>query len=541
MKTIMLVDDNALSIEGIEKNIDWDKLKANVVAVRYDGKSAIEALKSTPVDIIISDIEMPDLDGISMSKLALAYNPLIKVILISAYDRFDYAKRALRIGVFDYIEKPIDYLYLAEKIQSACLAIDQEQKNMELLKASRPAMVEKFFNDLLHCSGKEAAFHLTSYLEYLELDLNYRYYSAVIFTIENASELKSEAGIQQYEMILYRLHDAIAGPCKIFDRIYLQKGFDGLTLILCQNSSHSSHVLQGIHKAASSVVETYQDSNISLNVGIGNIVTSLWNLGLSYESARHALEYRFFFPQKYIFDTREAFGKNLSLEPFSDTREEELIRLICKKDYQAMEGWIKEFSADLTQKYQAKNFIFVRIYSLLGRILKFLYELNIDPCDLEEKIITAYASLNHFNTSEQFFAWLYEICTMACQKLDTSLKTYHDQLCESVLCFIRENYENSALSLNDIAKYANVSPAYLSALFKKNRQVSISDTITTCRIDSACQYLKNSNLSLKEISEKCGYANQYYFSTSFKKKLGISPSSYREADSNRIALPPVKE
>lgn len=528
MKKIMLVDDNALSVEGIERNIDWAALGAKVVHVRYDGRSAMEAMKQEPVDIIISDIEMPDLDGISMSRLASQINPLIKVILISAYDRFDYARNAIRIGVYDYIEKPIDYAYLTEKIRGACALIDQEQKNLELLKASRPAMTEKFFNDLLHYTGREAAFHLTSYMEYLDLDLNYRFYAAVLFDVENAASLKHELGIAQYEMLLYRLRDTVREHSRIFDRTYLLKGFDGLELIICQNSSSAAHVLQSMHKTAAGIVEQFQDAGISLNVGIGNIVSDLWSMNLSHESARHALEYRFFFPQKNIFDTREALGHNLSLEPFSDSREDELIRLICQKDYEAMERWIKDFSADLISKYQARDFIFVRIYTLLGRILKFLYELNIETKDLEEKITQTYARLDDFSTSEQFFSWLNEICGLACRKLDSSLKTYHDQLCESVLSYIRSNFDNSGLCLNDIARFANVSPSYLSALFKKNMKMSISDTITTARIEAACQYLKNSALTLKEISEKCGYANQYYFSTAFKKNKGVSPSAYRE-------------
>lgn len=91
------------------------------------------------------------------------------------------------------------------------------------------------------------------------------------------------------------------------------------------------------------------------------------------------------------------------------------------------------------------------------------------------------------------------------------------------------NFETNTLCLNDIARHANISPAYLSSLFKKVSGQSISDTITALRIESACHYLESTSLSLKEISTKCGYTNQYYFSNSFKKKLGMSPSAYREA------------
>ncbi len=104
MKKIMLVDDNALSVEGINKNIDWTALDAEVTHIKYSGLSALEALKETAVDIIISDIEMPDLDGIDMSRQVITDNPFIKIILISAYDKFEYAKNAIRIGVYDYID-----------------------------------------------------------------------------------------------------------------------------------------------------------------------------------------------------------------------------------------------------------------------------------------------------------------------------------------------------------------------------------------------------------------------------------------------------
>ena len=98
MKKVMIVDDNCLTAEGIEKNIDWKSLDANVVAVKYNSLSALDTLKSSHVDLIISDIEMPDLDGISLSQKAQEIQPFIKVILVSAYDKFEYAKRAIRLG-----------------------------------------------------------------------------------------------------------------------------------------------------------------------------------------------------------------------------------------------------------------------------------------------------------------------------------------------------------------------------------------------------------------------------------------------------------
>ena len=270
-----------------------------------------------------------------------------------------------------------------------------------------------------------------------------------------------------------------------------------------------------------------------VNIGIGSVEKDLWNSFLSHERALHALEYRFFFPQKNIFDSKEALGKNLSLEPFSETKADELIRLFCQKDFVTIEKWLKNYSHELINKYSSKSLIFFHIYTLLGKILKFLYELNIDTQDIEEQIKDTYTKLDTFKTGDQFFAWLREICLSVHNKLDISLNTYHDKLCNSVERYIKEEYSDNNLSLNDIAEHVNVSPTYLSALYKNNRGLSISDTIASNRIENACLFLEGSNLPLKEISDKCGYANQYYFSTSFKKHMGLSPSAYRKKRKNQ--------
>lgn len=380
MKTVMIVDDNYLSVEGIIKNINWEQLDARVLHVAYSGESALEALRLAPVDLIISDIEMPNLDGISMSSVALSMNPLVKIILISAYDKFEYAKQAIRLGVCDYIEKPVDYQYLTEKVKNAFSSIDRERRNMEL----------------------------------------------------------------------------------------------------------------------------------------------------------YALKYRFFFPHKNIFDARETPGQEFSLLSISDSREEELISLLCQKNLPAVDTWLHDFFEDLSRKCLAKNILFIRIYSLLGRILKFLYELNIDTSELESEIVSVYNRFDRFDTYEQFYQWMSRFCSLVCQKLDTSQNTYHNQICELAVGYIRENFEDHTLCLNDIARHVNVSPAYLSALYRKNTGQSISDTIASFRIEEACRYLTESNLSLKDISSRCGYANQYYFSNSFKKKLGISPSAYRESKKTSV-------
>lgn len=426
------------------------------------------------------------------------------------------------------LQKTLDYHYLTEKIKNAFTDIDRTQKNTELVKASRPVMTEKFFHDLLHYPGEDPATHLSQYLKYLDLRSDYDFFDVLILETE-PDPAKSELDFTQYQIQLLNILNLVKEEMEIFDNVFYLKEFSGIVCIIGQNSKHPQHFLQVIHQVASTIVESCKNNVLSLNIGIGSLADSIWKLPVSFASASHSLKYLFFFPHKNIFDAREALGKELNLLSFSENTDEELIRLICSKDMTAIEEWITCYFQNLLGQVQDKNLVFIRIYSLLGRILKFLYEMNLDTGDLEREIIQVYTRFDSFRTYEQFVKWLTQLCASVCEKMDSSLQNYHNQIYTMALGYIRENFETNTLCLNDIARHANISPAYLSSLFKKVSGQSISDTITALRIESACHYLESTSLSLKEISTKCGYTNQYYFSNSFKKKLGMSPSAYREA------------
>lgn len=528
MKKVLIVDDNYLSAEGIEKNIDWQSLGAEVAQVCYNATTALCAMSETPVDLIISDIEMPDMDGITMGKAILDNYPNVKIILISAYDKFEYAKRALRLGALDYIEKPIDYNYLVEKIQNAFAAADREEKNRNLIRQSKPLLIDKFFRQLLYTPSNDAEALLASDLAYLQLDLTFSFYNVITLELENAREFKETYGIERFQVELLNMRDLIQEYMSVFSFTYLIDNFNGYFCVLGQNSSNPNHFLQASHKILSMLTENCQKTGLSVNAGIGSVVTDLWQLNHSFESSARALEYRFFFPHKNVFDGREALGQDFSFSEINEIQESELIRLICKKELAPIDAWLENFTNSLIDNFHVKNHAFVQIYILLGKLLSFSYELNLDTSDLEKRIVHVYNNMDQFRTSEEVCRCLKELCHLVCQKMDHSFNDYHKKLCDSVISYVGANYMNNTLCLNDIARETNVSPAYLSALFKKHTGNSISDLITTRRIEAACRYLQTTNLTLKEISSKCGYANQYYFSSSFKKKMGTSPSAYRE-------------
>ena len=371
MKKVILADDNYIVSEGIKMNVEWNRLEAEVVFTAQNGQEVLEYMKVNGVDLIITDIEMPNIDGITLSREAMKLNPHVKIILISAYDKFEYAKQAVRLGVCDYIEKPIDYIFLCEKIKNAFDAIDREQRNLSILKESRQLMVTKFFQDLLYYSPEKLSENFEKYIEYLELKTDYSNFNIIKLEIESDSLLGESDGVLTYQMEILNLSDIFMTKCEVFDSVHCIQDLNNLIFIIAQNSRTPAHFQYVIHKVVSAFMDSCRNSVLNVSIGIGTVVDSLWKLHVSYENACHALKYRFFYPHKNIFDALEATGKEFSLLSFSDSSEEELISLLCKKDSEAIKDWLEKFFKNLSMKYENKNLMFIRIYSLLGTILKF--------------------------------------------------------------------------------------------------------------------------------------------------------------------------
>lgn len=413
-------------------------------------------------------------------------------------------------------------------IHNALDMLAKERRNLEIMKQSRPVMVDNFFNTLLHSSNDEARYALSNYIDYLQLNIDYHFFQAIVIRIQNALDIKENFGIEEYHIRLMSMSDTIRELYhETFSLVHTISTFDEIALLIGHNYSNQKYFYSTSYDLLTEFVSIYKNSFFDINIGVGNIVKCLWSLSASYTNATKSLEYRFFFPQKDIFAISDTTDQNSSVELFDVSGNEELVQLLCKKDYDGIKKWILNFSDELIQSHKNKQFIFLRIYQLLGHLLKFLCDMGIESNDLEHDIIQTYQHLDSFSTSTEIFQWLSCLCQTICEKISLSMKSHQEHVCTATMDYIKTHYQENTLCLNEIADNVNISPAHLSALFKKQCQQNISDLITDVRIEAACNLLKNTNLSLKEISFKVGYSNQYYFSSCFKKKTGKTPSAYR--------------
>lgn len=524
-KHALLIDDNILLTEALKQNINWNSLDTVVTHILHDALQVQDILNCEHVDIIISDIRMPGLSGLEMARQVLSQYPNIKIILISAYEDFQYVQEAIRLGAFDYIEKPIDEAYLYQILEKACVQIDLDKKIQQQLNASKPAMKEKFFHDILRRSAGDAIYHYKEYPGFLDISIDNKYHLCIYIKISNSGKLKAQFGLEKYYLDLLTLENSIHEAFSGFPLCYLMHNGSSLILILGRSFSDTEVFMNMVDQKLRKYFS--QPVRFSLTIGVGTPVTSFWNLRQSYESARLALDYRFFLPEENMFYyqdiPKETFTPDINLESKSSI----LINFICKNQKDELKGFINELYDEYLELHINKNSLFFSIFDIAGKLLGFLYKMGVEPSSLDPELLRNCGDPRHFSTSRELFDWLYSLCSMACDKLDSSVSHYQKRLAAMVDHYILEHYSEQELGLNQLAAHVNVSPNHLSATYKKITGRNIIDAIGDARISNARKLLLNSTLTMKEISEKTGFSNQYYFSACFKKITGHSPSTYR--------------
>lgn len=523
----ILVDDNPHIVEGIKKAIRWKKLGVNLVATFVDVFEAKSILERQHINLIITDINMPGLNGLELYREIRKIKRPPVVIFISGYDNFTYAREAVRLGAFDYVEKPIDYDYLERIISKAVNSIREEESNRELLERSIPAMTANFFHDLLHCNSDESRYFLSDSVSYLSIPSSLSHYICSVIKITNDISLRKEMGIDNYHLKLISIQEKFTRALSSFDLTYVIGNRNQFVYVIGSDESVPD-LLTGLNRKIEIIIESETERNWFFNIGIGSVQSSIWDLNLSYNDAKQALKYHFFLPQKSIFDIRDYKGKTPAPLFLTSFQESELLRLLSYKDLDGLRVFLNNVSGKLARNFSDTNDIYLFAYDIMTKAMRFLADMSINVDEIRSEMQSFHESLPGFQNLRDLTDQVYHICVKVCRLLDQSSSSYHAKLNERIQDYIKAHFEENDLGLATISAYVNISPSYLSALYKKINGVGISVAISDFRIEMAESLLINSSLSIKSISEKVGFKSQYYFSACFKKKTGKTPTSYRE-------------
>lgn len=524
---VVLVDDEEDVRISIERKLDWNSLGFELVGSVNNGEEALELTEQMHVDVVMTDIKMPYMDGLTLcAKLKENYKNT-KVVLYSGFDDFEFAREAVHLEAEEYLLKPIgakDLENVFRKIKENLDKEFDERRNLKTLndyyQKSLPMMREHVLAGMLE--GKITETQAEAFIQSYAMGFSSSYYCVAIL-VGNASIGDNEFETGQMMMFSLKnltedyLKDSIQG----YTFMYL-----GCVVVIAQLQEKKQIHDFVYHMDQVCKIGTHM-LKMKVNAGIGHSYSQLSQIALSYEEAKTAVDYRIFEESGqtiYINDVEPKTKGTILQESQGISRIIHEIKFGTEKELCAsVADYIQELKA-----YKATVQMYQLIFmEMLTELLKLLRSYQLDMIEVFGKTFDPYQGVTKIRSLDDFSIILEEKCLLIQTLLRKKRMNSTNVMTEKAKSYIEEHYMQSDLSVEDLCKHLNISATYFSVMFKKETGMSFVSYLTNVRLEHAVELLNTTADKSYMIAEKVGYTEPNYFSYVFKKKYGVSPSKYR--------------
>ena len=501
---IILVDDEEEVRKSIIRKIDWTAVGFAVVGDAENGEDALEKIENLEPDVVLTDIRMPYMDGLTLAERIRQKYPSMKIVIFSGYDDFEYAKQAIKLNVTEYILKPVNVEELTAILKRIKTNLDEEieqKRNVNLLREnyrrSLPILREQFLKDLISrpMDGETVQTLLREY----DIPLaGAKKWIAIAVELELEQELtQEEAPLPLHEeknlipISVMQILSENLKPSYRFSLLSFSGSADakiaGIAAIDENNSqTELINILGDICK------EIRKTLKVPVTIGIGHSAQKLENISRSFQSA--LIQAIKFGPEEKIRET--------------------------------VRGIVDRMNEARVHARQQQAYILSVANCMIQLIQQ--YDLNMEEIFAEDPLgPDPFTVIQSMLNRENFSRWLYQTAL----KINNALSRERDyaarQVIEKAKQYIMDNYQDPGLSVEQICRYLHMSPAYFSTMFKKATGQTYIAYLTEVRLNKAVELLNMTDEKTYVIASQVGYQEQNYFSYVFKKRFGVSPTKFR--------------
>ena len=529
---IILVDDEEEVRKGIIRKIDWEALGFQVVGDAENGQDALEKIEQLEPDVVMTDIRMPYMDGLTLTSWIRQKYPSVKVLIFSGFDDFEYAQKAIKLNVTEYILKPVNVEELTRILNRVRENLDQEieqRRDVDRLResylSSLPILRELFLNDMVR--GNMPAENIRQKLEEYKIDiLGAEKWLTAVINVEN--EASEETGLtlhQEKELIPISVKSLLEDNLKDYCRFMAFNSAVGVTLIAAVDGERKQTSL--IDLLGDICKEIKRILQVTVTIGIGYFSRELEQLPAAYQSAVDALGYREIVGTGktiYINDMEPVSRGKLQLE----TRDEaDLIAVVKFGTREKIEAAAKNFAARMEGARVHMRQLQVYQMSIINCLIRLMQQQDLE---LGAMFGTdeMYGKVIYGNMKPEEFASV--ITEVGC-RMNEAMNRERDKTAKKVILeakqYILDHYQDPELSVDVMCRQLHMSPAYFSTVFKRETGQIYIAYLTEVRLDKAVELLNTTDDKTYVIAQKVGYQEQNYFSYVFKKRFGISPTKFR--------------
>lgn len=532
---IMIVDDEEEIRLGIIKKIDWEANGFIVVGDAENGQDALEKAEKLQPDVIMTDIKMQFMDGLELGKKLVELMPSTKIIVFSGCDDFEYAHKAIKINVVEYVLKPINSAELIEVLVRLKEQLDREyneKRNLETLYKhyikSLPVIREQFLVGAIEGRINEEQWH--EQMEELGIEFKYKHLTVGIIqadgTLSFEENLNSFSGQKESALTpisIKKIVDENMGKyCKFISFIY-----SGMVIVM-GNFEKKEDILLFI-KGINEVCKVYKRiMSLTISAGIGYVYSNPSQIRFSYRTAQNALDYRFILGAGkaiYIDDVEPDNSIQLQLDEKEERSMLNAIKISSEDEIsEAIDSLFKKTEDLLLPFNQYRIYLMEIMTSLLKLVQTYAFDIE----EIFGENFNAYSYLESFNSIHEVKKWIIEKAIRINSYIKRERINSSMMLIEKAKQYIKENYSDYDVSVEKLCSKLHVSPTYFSTMFKKETGTSFVNYLTATRLEEAVKLLNTTDDKTYMIAEKVGYPEANYFSYVFKKQFGVSPSKYRK-------------
>lgn len=509
MRKVFLVDDEKVIRQGIADSIEWEKEGFEYCGDASDGEVALPLIEKSKPDIVITDIKMPFMDGLQLSKILYETLPDIKIIILSGHDEFEYAREAMRVKVSEYCLKPVSAKDLLEILHNVSTQLDLEEIEKKQLDDFKKQALQNtsflrknFLAEL--CDGLHNTTEAIRKASELDLDVISSYYYVLILESEIP---KSSTLIKS----IIENHSCLTFDRNSKETIFIFKG---------ESNKMLEHEAVRIRKQL-----LHEPGTISF--GIGKIKNRIQGIAETFAEANVEKNFSLTSNKRYNSTDSEVnihSNKNKHIHQFNRN---DLVYFLKFGIENKIPEFSRTYSAYLqTTANQTPFYVYYFLMDFTITVVDFIKEQNNDFIVILDQINTLEVQINWIKAYHEIVTYMEEMLHLIITYRER-INSKFGQVIQKTKDYIHDNYNDQTLSLQTIAKQVNVSASYLSNIFSKETGQTLIEYLTNTRIEYAKVLLKTTNNKTYEIAHSVGYGDSQYFCHTFKKQTGMTTKQFK--------------
>ncbi|MDC7124437.1 MAG: response regulator [Spirochaetales bacterium] len=527
MYSVLLVEDEISVRQMIRASIDWESFGFFVVGEAENGLEALDIIEEKNPDVVITDIKMPYMDGLSLISELRKTHPETTVIILSGYDEFSYAQTAIKLDVTYYALKPLskeDFSQLLVKIKKYFDDKIESLINKKQLEEAYQNAVSNLKQQLLVklYEGQTESI-LSTALSY-DLPCDQDIYMTAVIEMEDGDEKLNLTTVNQV-LLAFNAEEK-----KYFSTI-----LEGTNIVTFYKKIKEERALEEssfIRKTLNNLNTIKKQIGFYIKseciIGVSRPVYNFMELSESRSQAVCALNYRPYYPEYNIYYIGDLETRDLTLLS-TQSMEQGMDKLVLEVKLgtsDSIGGAVEELISNKLGLTSAE--ISASLFKITTILASLALEYNIDIAKIEGAWSSLADILSGVTTIQNITIRLKKFCQSLNEEIEKKRKTSNKQFVEDAKKLIEQNYQDPNFSLEKISSMLCVSEAYFSSTFKKECEITFIGALTKTRMSHAKVLLKNTKMKNYEIALSVGFSDPNYFSFSFKKSEGISPQAYRK-------------